>query len=569
MMTPSRLLAVARGDEPADLLFTGGRVLNVFTGEVEEVEVAVAGDRIAGLGSGYRGREVVDLHGGYLLPGLVDAHVHIESSMATPLEFARAVVPRGTTTVLADPHEIANVHGIQGIRWILDASEGLPLSVLVMASSCVPATHMATAGAALDAAALSGLLEHPRVLGLAEVMNFPGVIGGDPSVLAKIQAFRGRPVDGHAPGVRGHALNAYVAAGPSTDHESTGAEEAREKLRRGLFLLLREATNARNLRDLVPALTPASLRRTALCTDDRQPPDLLDEGGIDAMLRILVEEGVDAVEAVRMATLNPAEHYGLRDRGAVAPGRRADLAVVEELVGFRVREVYSGGVRVARAGAPLPWGDPRIPPPPPPTMRVDPDRLDFRIPAREGRVRVIRAIPHQILTGSEEVVPTLRDGQVVADPARDLLKLAVVERYTGSGRVAVGIVAGMGLQAGAIAGTVAHDHHNVIAVGADDASLRTAVRRVAAMGGGLVVAREGEVVAELPLPIGGLISPEPIQRVREGLDGVVAAARGLGSRLHDPFMAMSFLGLEVIPSLRLTDQGLVDVERFRPVDLWV
>lgn len=571
-MEMTRLLAVARGDEPADLLLTGGRVVNVFTGEVEEVDVAVAGAWIAGVGEGYHAARVVDLGGDVLLPGLIDAHVHIESSLCGPAEFARAVVPRGTTTVISDPHEIANVHGLDGIRWMLEASEGLPLTVFVMASSCVPATHLGTAGAELKASDLATLLDHPRVLGLAEVMNVPGVIHGDPDVLARLRAFRGRPIDGHAPQVRGRPLNAYLAAGPSTDHECTTADEAREKLRRGAFLLLREATNARNLRDLIPVLGPGVFQRCALCTDDRQPPDLLDEGGIDAMLRILVESGVDPVEAVRMATLNPAGHYGLHDRGGISPGRRADFVVVEDLSGFRVREVFAGGVPVARDGAPLAWDVPGNPSLPAPSMRVEPAAVDLSFPLPDGEtgsVRVIRALPDQIVTGREEMAPAWRDGVPVPDPSRDLLKIVVMERHRGTGRCGVAFVTGMGLRSGAMAGTVAHDHHNLIALGVDDTSIRTAAAAVAEAGGGLAVARGGDVLAMLPLPVGGLMSLEPVERVREGLDRVVQAAQGLGSPLHDPFMAMSFLGLEVIPTLKVTDRGLVDVERFETVPIWV
>lgn len=567
-MSRLHLLEVARGDTPADLLIQNGQVVNVFTGEVEAVDVAIADGLVAGLGSGYEAEAVLDLEGRFLLPGLIDAHVHVESSLATPPEFARAVVPRGTTTVISDPHEIANVHGLEGIRFMLQASEGLPLTVFVMASSCVPATHMGTAGAELDADALTTLLEHPRVLGLAEVMNFPGVIYGDPGVMAKLDAFRGRVVDGHAPGVLGMDLNAYVVGGPTSDHESTAAEEALEKLRRGLFLYFREATNARNLRDLIPALTPENRRRVALCTDDRQPPDLLEEGGIDAMVRILIQNGMDPVEAIRMATLNPSEHFGLEDRGAIGPGRRADLLVVERLEEFRVDEVFVGGVLVASGGSALSWELPPQPTPPTPSMQVDWGAVDLRIPIGEGKARVIQAIPNQIVTGHMEVEPTIREDQVVADPGRDLLKIAVVERHRGSGRVGVGLVTGMGLKEGAIAGTVAHDHHNVVAIGVDDESILAAVRRVAEMGGGLAVARGGEAVATLTLPVGGLMSLAPIERIRDDLEEVVGAARALGSPLHDPFMAMAFLALEVIPSLKITDKGLVDVDQFKPVDLW-
>lgn len=544
-------------------------MVNVFTGELEDVDVAVAGGRIAGLGPGYEARETVDTTGRVLAPGFIDAHVHIESSLAVPREFARAVVPRGTTTVVSDPHEIANVHGVAGIRYMLEASEGLPLTVFVMASSCVPATHMGTAGAVLGASDLVPLLEHPRVLGLAEVMNFPGVIHGDPDMMSKLDAFRGRVVDGHAPGVTGPDLNAYVAAGPGSDHESTTAAEALEKLRRGLRVFLREATNARNLLDLLPALTPANRRRVALCTDDRQPPDLLDQGGIDHMLRMLVEAGIEPVEALRLATLTPAEFFGLGDRGAIAPGRRADLVVLPDLEGFRPERVYSAGTLVAEEGTALPWGSPPGPRPPSPSMRIPWDEVDLAIPSREGRLRVIQAVENQLVTRCLELEPSSAAGRVVPDAARDLSKIAVLERHTGSGRVGLGLVQGLGLEAGALASTVAHDHHNLIVAGIDDASMMAAAREVARLNGGLAVAREGRVIAALSLPVGGLMSEEPIEAVRAGLDEVLAAARRLGTPLHDPFMALSFLGLEVIPSLKITDLGLVDVDAFRPVALWI
>jgi adenine deaminase len=562
------LLSVARGDTPADILFRGGRVVNVFTGEIEETDVAVWQDRIAALGSGYEGTRVVELEGAYLLPGFIDAHVHIESSLVTPREFARAVVPRGTTTAVTDPHEIANVHGTEGVRYMLADSEELPLTVFVMASSCVPATHMSTSGAALDRPDLETLLEHDRVLGLAEVMNFPGVITGSDDVLDKIRSFAGHPIDGHAPGVRGPALNAYVAGGPQSDHECTSVDEAQEKLRRGLFLLVREATNARNLEALLPVLTGAGLWRAALCTDDRTPPDLLDEGGIDAMVRRIIAAGTDPVDAIRLATLNAAEYFGLRDRGAVAPGRRADLLVVDDLQDLVVRNVWCGGVLAAEDGTALAWDLADPPPPPAPSMHVRLEAKSFRMRAREGLVRVIEVIPDQIVTGTRELEPALQAGEVVADPIRDVLKIAVVERHTDIGRVGLGLVTGMGLKRGALAGSVAHDHHNVMVVGADDVSMRTAVDAVVGAGGGFAVADGHEVRALLPLPVGGLMSARPIEDVRAAYDDVVEAAQALGSPLHDPFMALSFLGLEVIPSLKITDRGLVDVEDFQIVGIW-
>jgi adenine deaminase len=569
-MTPSlkRLLSVARGDEAADLLFRGGTVANVFTGKLERADVAVVGDLIAGVGHGYEGKVVVDVAGRVLAPGLIDAHVHIESSLATPPQFARAVLPRGTTTVISDPHEIANVHGLEGIRFMLDASEGLPLSVFVMASSCVPATHMGTAGANLSADDLRPLLDHPRVLGLAELMNFPGAILGAPEVMAKLAAFEGRVIDGHAPGVSGSALNAYVAAGIQSDHECTTAEEAREKLARGLFVFFREATNARNLEALLPALTQATSRRIALCTDDRQPPDLLAVGGIDHMVRRVIASGFDPIMALRLATLNPAEYFGLRDRGGISPGRRADLMVLSDLPTLLIDQVFAGGRSVATEGR-CHWVPGVAPPPPKPSMSVDLEALDLVIEDMGGEtVRVIEVIPNQIVTGHSLRSPTVESGIVVADPGRDLLKIAVVERHRGTGNVGLGLVSGIGLQSGAIAGTVAHDHHNIIAIGVDDESMSTAIRSVTGMGGGLSVADGGTVVATMPLLVGGLMSELPIEEIRDQLEGLLRASYALGTDLHDPFMAMAFLGLEVIPALKLTDQGLVDVERFEKVGLW-
>lgn len=561
------VLEIARGEKPADLRIINARVLNVFTEEIEETEVALCGPWIAGVGLGYEAKETLDLDGRFLLPGFIDAHVHVESSLCIPAEFARAVVPRGTTTVISDPHEIANVHGLPGIRYMLAASEGLPLTTFVMASSCVPATHMGTAGANLDATALASL-DHPRVIGLAEMMNFPGAIQGAPEVLEKLDAFRDRVIDGHAPGVRGMALNAYVAAGPRSDHECTSSSEAMEKLRRGLWIFFREATNARNLLSLLPALSERTRRRVALCTDDRQPADLLDEGGIDGMLRMLIAEGVDPIQAVGLATLNPAEYFGLHDRGAIAPGRRADLVITSSLSELRAESVFAGGVLVARDGHPL-WERKPSPTPPAPSMAVELDGLDLTVRRRSDRVRVIRAIPNQIVTDMEIVEPSTRGGEVVSDPERDILKIVVVERHVGSGRVGLGLVSGIGLQRGAIAGTVAHDHHNIIAVGVDDESIHTAVSKIVALQGGLAVADGSTVLSCLPLPVGGLMSEAPIEEVRRALDRVVESARSLGSPLHDPFMAMSFLGLEVIPSLKITDRGLVDVDEFEPVSLWV
>jgi adenine deaminase len=428
---------------------------------------------------------------------------------------------------------------------------------------------METAGAALEAADLLTLLDDPGVLGLAEMMNYPGVIHGAPDVLAKLWAFRGRPLDGHAPGLSGQALNAYVAAGIGSDHECTTVAEAAEKLARGLYILIREATNAHNLETLLPLVTAANSRRCCFCTDDRQPADLLDQGGIDFMVRTAIAYGIEPVTAIQMATLNTAEWFGLGDRGAIAPGRRADLIVFDRLDDLRPRRVYVGGQLVTQDGkmiAPLP----DLPPYPlPASIHVAWDRVNLAVPAVGRRVRVIGAIENQLVTEHLVMEATIRDGLAVADVGRDLLKMAVIERHHASGNVGKGFIKNIGLKAGALASSVAHDHHNIVVLGADDASMMAAARAVAAMGGGLAVAHGDDVLAQLALPIAGLMSDQPIEQIRRGFDDVLAAAHTLGSELHDPFMAMSFMALEVIPHLKLTDVGLVDVDRFEVVSLFL
>ena len=566
-MDLERLLQHARGDRPADLLLKNARVVHVFTGEVESTHVAIAGSRIVGLGA-CEAREVIDLQDGFLAPGFIDAHIHIESALVPPAQLARAVVPRGTTTVVTDPHEIANVLGLDGLRFMFDSAKYGPLSMYVMASSCVPATSMETSGAVLEARDLLPFRSDPWVLGLAEVMNVRGVVDGEPGVLDKLRTYEGMVIDGHCPGLHGKPLQAYAAAGIGSDHECVTADEAREKLRLGMVIFIREGTVARNLDALLPIVTPATRDRVCLCTDDIQPCDLLDRGHIDHLVRRSIAGGVDPVTAIRMATWNAAAHFRLHDRGAITPGRRADLVVFDDLMSPRPRLVLRGGQVVARDGRMA------VPPATRPTrglrrtMNVAWDAVDLRVPAIGRRLRVIGVVQGSLVTDHLIQEAAVRDGLAVADPSRDLLKMAVIERHMASGAVGIGFVRGIGLTRGALASSIAHDHHNIIVIGADDRSMMTAARRVADLHGGIVVGLEDAVVAEVPLPIGGLMSGERVEVVRAQMDGAIAASHDLGTPLRDPFMAMSFLALEVIPNLKLTDQGLVDVERFEIVPLW-
>ncbi|MBI5577563.1 MAG: adenine deaminase [Deltaproteobacteria bacterium] len=568
-MQPDELIQAARGLRPCDLLLANGRIVNVFSGEVHPGGVAVAGGRIAGLGD-YPARRVVDLDGRFVAPGFIDSHVHIESSMAGVTEFARAVVVHGTTAVVADPHEIANVLGKAGIRYMLESAQGQPINVFYTLPACVPATAMETAGARLDASDLEEFFDDPRVVGLGEMMNYPGVLHGDPDVLKKIAAAQrhGRPVDGHCPGLSGRDLMAYAAAGILTDHECTHAREAQEKLAAGMRIMIRQATGARNLTALLPIVNAKSSRRLMWCTDDRHPHDLVTEGHIDAIVREAIRQGVDPIIAIQMATLNPAECFGLSHLGAIAPGRQADFVVFSDLSVPVAEDVYCRGVLVAQGGTPAPG----LAPPPVPvasSMRVRPEVLDFTIRRAGDRIRVIEVVPDQIITRQSVEDAPARGDLLVSDPARDLLKIGVVERHQASGRMGIGFVRGLGLKRGAMASSVAHDSHNIIVAGVADADMRTAVSAVAEMGGGLTIVADGRILARLPLPVAGLMSQEPVHAVSIGMDRLVRAARNLGSTLKDPFMTLSFLALPVIPELKLTDLGLVDVRQFRHVPLFV
>jgi len=553
-------MAVARGDEPADLVLAGGKVLSVFTKEWLELDVAIKDGHVVGLGR-YEGRERLDVSGAYLVPGFIDAHMHIESSKLTVDEFARAVVAHGTTAVVADPHEIANVLGTDGIHWLLDCCTDLPLDVYVMASSCVPASRFESPRRPFTTGDIESLLRRHRTIGVAEMMNFPGVIAGDEVEVAKLTTGLTDHVDGHAPGVHGPALNAYIAAGIRSDHEATTYEEALEKRRLGMWVMLREASIARNLRDLLPLVKQFGTERCMFCTDDREPGFIVEEGHINQMVRVAVKDGISPEDAVVMATINPATYHRLWHLGAVAPGYQADILVLDDLVSFKPRQVL-------KRGAPPRFTKLDVPEWVRQTVYLAPVAAEsFRIASGPKRIRVIRVIPGQLLTGTEVAEPAVREGTVVADPARDLVKIAVLERHHASGRVGLGFATNVGLKRGAFASTVAHDAHNVIVLGVDDADMAACACRIAEIGGGIVIAEGGRVVEELPLPVAGLMSDQPLAQVHERLSSMERRLAGMGVKGTAPFMTLSFLALSVIPELKITDRGLVDVTRFQLVPL--
>lgn len=573
-MGRKELIDAAAGRKKADLVLKNARVVNVFTHRVVEGSVAVKDGTIVGIGA-YQGEEEVDLEGAYVLPGLIDAHVHIESSLCPPGEFARAVVPRGTTTIVADPHEIGNVCGLDGIRFMIDASGNLPLDVKFMLPSCVPTTAFEHAGAVLDADALEELIDAPEVLGLGEVMDYPAVIRGDEGVLAKIRLAegRGKNVDGHGPMIEGKELNAYRIAGITTEHECSTLVEMMDRMARGMYILIREGSAARNLKELIAGVNAANARRCLFCTDDKQIEDILREGHIDFNLRRAVEGGIDPITAIQMATLNPAECYGLRDRGAVAPGYRADLLVVDNLRNLKVDMVYKEGKLVARGGKPLfeapSISDPRVLN----TVHLDsltPDK--FSLELESDLVHVIRLQGHSLITEKGvRKVERNEKGIFQPNPHLDLLKLAVVERHGRTGNIGLGLVENYRLKGGAVATTIAHDSHNLIVIGDNDGDMCVAANALIDAGGGMVIVRNGAVLDLLALPVAGLMSLEPLEVLRDHLIAInLLAYDTLGvNRELDPFMTLAFLSLPVIPELKLTDMGLFDVNKFAFLPLCV
>jgi adenine deaminase len=558
-MNMKELISVARGQTPADLLLKNARIINTFVGEIEQGNVAICGDRVAGVGDYDRAREIIDLEGAFLAPGLINGHTHIESSMLHPARYAQAVVPKGTLAVVTDLHEIANVCGAEGIKFVTDIARKLPLDMLFMAPSCVPATQLETSGARISSGDVKRILDHPRIIGLGEMMNFPGVVNGDEEVLKKISAAKGKVIDGHAPGLAGKELNAYISAGILSDHESTTLEEGEEKLRRGMYLMIREGSSEKNLDALLPLVTDNTYKRCFFVVDDRSCYDLRREGDIDAVVRKAISRGLEPARAIQMATINPAEYFRLHDRGAIAPGYAANFITITDLTKLEIDAVYYQGKPVAKQGKAL-FLLPPVTPELKDTVRIkSPTARSLRIAATGETYPVIEIVPGQIVTKKTVEKVKVVDGAVVSDADRDILKLVVVERHKASGKIGVGLVKGFGLKKGALASSVAHDSHNIIAVGTDDFDILKAIGEIKKLQGGLVVCANLEVLASLPLPIAGLLSPEPLDVVASQYEKVDKAAADLGNLPASPFAILSFLALPVIPELRLTDLGLVDV----------
>ena len=560
-VTPlSDLIAQGRGDTPADVVLKGGRILDLMTGALLDGDVAICGDTIVGTCETYHGKQEIDVSGMILVPGFIDTHLHIESSLVTPHEFDRCVTPRGVTTVICDPHEIANVIGVPGIEYFLACARQTVLDIRVNLSSCVPSSHMETAGAEIGAQDLLPLADDPKVIGLAEFMNYPGVIFQDPGCMEKLEAFRGRHIDGHCPQLLGRDLNAYISAGIRTEHEATTAEEAMEKLRKGMRVLIREGSVSKDMHALQPILTEATSPYLCLCTDDRNPLDIGEHGHLDYMIREMIRLGTPPLAAYRAASLSAAEAFGLKDRGMIAPGKRADIVVLPTLEDCRAEMVFAGGVQVGEAAfrkrartAPVGRNSVKAP-------TVEPE--DFRTTGNREATDVIGILEGKIITEHlHETIP-IEDGDKRPDTARDLVKIAVIERHGRNGNIATGFVRGFGLKKGAIASTVCHDHHNIAVVGVDYEDMALAANRLGQIEGGFVVVEDGKVHAELPLPVAGLMSLSPFEAVHDDLVALRAAARALGVTLEEPFLQLAFLALPVIPALKITDRGMVDVTKF-------
>ncbi|MFC3616505.1 adenine deaminase [Lutimaribacter marinistellae] len=553
-------ISAGRGDQPADLVLRGGTVFDVVTGARIDGDVAIYDGLIVGIGAEYEAVQIEDVSGLILVPGFIDTHLHIESSLVTPFEFDRCVTPRGITTAICDPHEIANVIGVDGIRYFQEASRHTLMDIRVQLSSCVPSTHMETAGAEITAGDLTSLMGHASGIGLAEFMNYPGVINRDPACLEKLSLFQGGHIDGHCPQLSGRDLNAYVAAGVRTEHEATTAEEAIEKLQKGMRVLIREGSVSKDLDALAPVLSDVTSAYMCLCTDDRNPLDIDEYGHLDYMISMLIAKGCSPLAAYRAASLSAAEAFGLKDRGQIAPGKRADIVAIGSLQACDAQAVWCAGRRVDHAAF-----DARQFVPPVGLHSVKAPHLrseNFRARANRPETDVIGIVEGKIITEHLREDIEVLDGDKRPDPERDLARIAVIERHGKNGNIATGFVRGFGIGGGAIASTVCHDHHNIACVGIDYADMALAANRLSEIDGGFVVSRDGEVIAELALPVAGLMSLAPFEEVRDRLKTLRDAARSLGVTLEEPFLQLAFLALPVIPALKITDRGMVDVTRF-------
>jgi adenine deaminase len=569
-----RRISVASKREPADTVIKNGKIIDVFNGEIIEGDIAIVDGYFAGIGD-YEGNRVIDANGRFISPAFIDGHVHIESSMVTPNEFAKVLLPHGVTTIIADPHEIANVLGTDGIQYMLDSSENLPFDFFFMLPSCVPATEFENSGATLNAGDLKPFYQQPRVLGLAEVMNFPAVLKAEDDMLEKILTAKqsGKKIDGHAAGLSANDLNVYLAAGIQTDHESTTAEEAKERLRRGMYLMIREGTVAKDLQQLIPIVNERNARRCLFVTDDKHLDDLIHDGSIDHNVRLAIALGLSSITAIQMATINAAECFGLEAKGAIAPGYKADFFLFDDLEKITITTVYKDGIAVVENGRLIIESQDN--------SLVETDRLrnsvrfheltenHFQIPLKTNKANIIEIIPNSLVTRHIiEKVNACDSGIFQPSIIKDQLKLAVIERHHMKNQIGLGIVKGLGLKTGAIATTIAHDSHNLIIAGTTDLDMVVASKAIKDIQGGLVVVNQGEVIASLRLSIAGLMSDRPYQEVYSSLNKINLALKKLGAHDHfNPFLTISFLSLPVIPELKLTDKGLFQISKFEHIDL--
>ena len=555
------LIDQGTGRVPADIVLKGGRFFDLVTGELVQSDIAISGDRIVGTCGDYTGKTEIDISGKIVVPGFIDTHLHIESSLVTPHEFDRCVLPYGVTTVICDPHEIANVLGAEGIQYFLDSSVETIMDIRVQLSSCVPATHLETSGADLPIEKLLPFRDHPKVIGLAEFMNFPGVIHKDPICMAKLEAFQGAHIDGHAPLLRGNDLNGYLSAGIRTEHECTTAEEALEKIRKGMHILVREGSVSKDLMALMPIITERLSPYLALCTDDRNPLDIAEQGHLDYMIRTAIRNGVEPLAVYRAASISAARAFGLRDRGLVAPGWRADLVIIDSLENCKAEAVFAAGRKVTpelfatrRHVAPVGLD----------SVKARPvNAAHFGVPVADGETPVIGVMPGKIITEHRRYRLPVKGNQSAVDLDNDIIKVAVIERHGKNGNHANGFVQGFGLKKGAIASTVGHDSHNICIVGVSEDDMALAANRLGEIKGGFVVVEDGKVTGEIPLPLAGLMSLEPYEVVRDTLHELRKAAYALGTQLEEPFLQVAFLPLPVIPHLKISDMGMVDVDQFR------